>query len=142
MLEQVLLNIPQLLGQVHVVIVGVLETLDLVPQGIHLALAIGAGGLDVGHAVNQLAAVEDGDQQLAGLVILEGLALPGGVGVEQLQRLGEVGLLLAGAQQIGLGLAGGLGEDAVDLFEVGGIFLIFLLSVSPHHYSLLLLLFS
>ena len=82
---------------------GVLKALDLVPQRVHLTLAVGAGGLNVGHAINQMAIVEDGGQQLFGLVVLKGLALPGGVGIEQLQRLGEVDLLLGVAQQVGGG---------------------------------------
>ena len=53
--QEVLLDVPQLLAQVHIVVVGVLKALYLVPQGIHLPLALGAAGLEVGHLIDKLA---------------------------------------------------------------------------------------
>ena len=38
--QQVLLDVPELIGQVHVVLVGVVETLHLVPQGVYLLTAV------------------------------------------------------------------------------------------------------
>ena len=38
--QQVVLNVPQLLGQVHIVVVGVVEPLHGVPHGVHLVLAV------------------------------------------------------------------------------------------------------
>ena len=118
--EQRLFDIPQLLGQVHVVVVGILEPLYLVPQGIHLPLAVGPAGLQVGDSVDQRAALENGHHQFPGLNLGVDLPLPGGVRVEELQGLVKVERLVVEANEVGLRLAGVLGENAVDFFKVGG----------------------
>ena len=118
--QQALLDVPQLLGQVHIVVVGVLKPLHLVPEGVHLPLAVGPAGLEVGHLIHQPAPLEDGHHQLLHLDVGIHLPLPGGVRVEELQGLGEVELLVVEADQVGLRLAGVLGENAVYLLKVWG----------------------
>ena len=89
LLEQALLDVPELLAQVHIVVVGVLKPLDLVPEGVDLSGAPGPHLLDAGLLVDQPAALEDGDQELPDGEVGDGLALPGGLGVEELQGLGQ-----------------------------------------------------
>ena len=118
--QQGLLDVPQLLGQVHVVVVGVLEPLHLIPQGVHLPLTVGPAGLEVGNLIDQLALLEDGHHQFLGFDVGIYLPLPGGVRVKELQGLFKVDLLVVDADQVGLRLAGVPGAAAVHLLEVGG----------------------
>ena len=53
--QQVVLDVPQLLGQVHIVVVGVVKALDLVPQCLHLCLAVALDLVQGGHVIDQLA---------------------------------------------------------------------------------------
>lgn len=53
--QQLVLDVPQLLGEVHIVIVWVFKPLDLVPEGVDLSGAPGAHFLDAGLTIDQLA---------------------------------------------------------------------------------------
>lgn len=71
--QQVLLNVPELIGQVHVVLVGVVETLHLVPQGVYLLTAVFADLRQRRAVVYPLAVQKHRHQQLAGLEIVDAL---------------------------------------------------------------------
>ena len=57
--EQRPLDIPQFLRQIHIIVMGVFKALDLVPKGIHLPLAVGPAGLEVGNFIHQLPALDE-----------------------------------------------------------------------------------
>ena len=56
LLQQTILDIPQLLGQVHIVGMRVVKALDLIPQLIHLFQTIGTDFLQAGTLIHKLAA--------------------------------------------------------------------------------------
>ena len=57
-IEQGMLDVPQLLGQVHIVIMGVLKAFDLVPKGVHLTLEVCKAGLEFWNLVHKLSHLE------------------------------------------------------------------------------------
>ena len=61
LLQQAVLDIPQLLGQVHIVGLGIVKTLHFIPQGVHLGCAVTADFFQGGQFVDQLAALENGE---------------------------------------------------------------------------------
>ena len=73
--EQILLDVEQLLTQIHIVGVRVLEPLHRVPQGIHLGTAVGLDLRQGGQLIDQLSSLKDRDLKgLCGKVRI-GLAL-------------------------------------------------------------------
>ena len=98
---------------------GVLEPLHLVPEGLHLLLAVGLDFLEAGPLIHQPAALEYGDLEGLRGEVRVSLPLPGGPGIEELQAPALVHLLVPDGDIIRLGLAGGLVKNAVDLFEMG-----------------------
>lgn len=52
--QEALLDVPQPLAEVHIVPVGVLEALHLVPEGVHLLPAVGLNLLQAGALIDQL----------------------------------------------------------------------------------------
>ena len=120
LVQKSVLDVPELLGEIHVVGVGVGEAADLLPHTVPLGQAVGADLVQGGEVVDQLAVLEDLDKQLGGGEVGEGLALPGVLGVEDLQGLRVVDGLVVEADQVGLGLARIAAAEAVDLLEVGG----------------------
>ena len=84
----------------------IIEALHLVPQGVHLLAAIGLDLRQGGAVIHPLALQEHRHQQLPGGEIVHGFLLPGGHGVEDLQVLGVVHLLVVEGDQVGDGLAG------------------------------------
>jgi hypothetical protein len=119
LMEHELLHVPQLGGEVNVVVVGIFKALDLVPQPVHLTCAVGANLFNVGQVVDTLTVLENGSQQGHGFIVGEGLTLPCGFGIKQLQRLSKVRLFVKGADIVRHGLAGGFVKQTVDLLEVG-----------------------
>ena len=118
LLQQRAAGIPQLLAQVNVVAVGVLEALDLVPEGIDLLGAVFFDLLDAGTLVDELAFLVDGHEQLARFEVIDFLTLPRGVGVEDLKIPAVVHGLVVDRQIVGNGLAGVTAIEAVELLEV------------------------
>ena len=94
------------------------KSLDLVPQVVHLPGAVGPYIRDIWGAVHQPPFLEDGHQQGYSSEIAHHFALPSRLRVKQLQRLGEIGLLVMDTDIVSHGLASGVFEQAIDLFEV------------------------
>ena len=69
--------------------------------------------------VHQLAALEDGDEQLPGAEVRHGLLLPGGVRVADDEVLRVVHAVVVQADVVCLGHACVAAVEAVDLLEVG-----------------------
>ena len=59
-LQKSVLKVPQLLGQVHIVVVGVFKALDFLPLKVQLVGAAGTDVLQRGEVVDQFAVLEDG----------------------------------------------------------------------------------
>ena len=116
--QQLLLDVIELLAQVHIVAVGVVEALDLVPERIDLRGAVGADLLERGLLVNQLAVFEDRHKQLARLEVIDLLALPGRLGVEDGHFVAVVHRFVVNAQVVRDGLARVAAVEAVELLEV------------------------
>ena len=122
-----MLEIPQLLRKVNVVAVGVIKTLDFVPQGVDLFFAELA---DLGYLVARIYAFtvdKNGLQQFFGGKIGDSLLFPGIVLVEDGQRLGVIDRFMVEADEVGDGFAGFVIKEALKLFEVrvGDLFNIF-----------------
>ena len=96
----------------------VIEALDLVPEGIDLLGAVFFDLLDAGTLVDELAFLVDGHEQLARFEVIDFLALPRGVGVEDLKILAVIHSLVVDRQIVGDGLAGVAAVEAVKLLEV------------------------
>ena len=62
LIQEVMLDVPQFLGEVHVVVVGVGKAADFLPHAVPLLLAMAADLLQGGQVVDQLAVLEDGHQ--------------------------------------------------------------------------------
>ena len=99
---------------------GVVKTLDLIPEGIHLLQTVLADLRQGGEVVDQPAGLEDGDLQLLGGEVIDLLFLPGGVGVKDHQGAAVVHGLVVDGEVVGDGLAGVIAEEAVELLVVGG----------------------
>ena len=97
---------------------GVVEALDLVPERIDLRGAVGADLLERGLLVNQLAVFEDRHEQLACLEVIDLLALPGRLGVEDGHFVAVVHRFVVNAQVVRDGLARVAAVEAVELLEV------------------------
>ena len=116
--QQLLLDVIELLAQVHIVAVGVVEALDLVPERVDLRGAVGADLLERGLLVNQLAVFEDRHEQLARLEVIDLLALPGRLGVKDGHFVAVVHRFVVNAQVVRDGLARVAAIEAVELLEV------------------------
>jgi len=114
-----LLDVPELFGKVDIVAVGVLESLDLVPEGFYLCKTVVADLGDVGSVVDLFTVLVDGNEKLLYGVIGELLCLPGFDGIEYLEGLCGVDDLVVHAEEVCACLAGFVVVDTVDLFEVG-----------------------
>ena len=119
LLQKGLLDVPELLRQVHVVVMGILKALNLVPQQVDPSGAVGPHLGDGGGVVYPPAPQEDGSEQLLGGEVGDTAALPGGVGVKELQGLALVHRLVVEGDEVGESLAALLVEQAVHLLEVG-----------------------
>ena len=75
--QQVVLDVPQLLREVDIVVVRIFKSFDLVPQGIYLLFAVAANLLDVRQLINQLALAEDGLKHLLCRHIFQCALFPG-----------------------------------------------------------------
>jgi hypothetical protein len=118
-LEEAHPQVPQPVGEVHIVDVRVGEPLDLLPQVVHGLPAVLPDLLQGGKVVHELPLLEDRDHELLRAVVLDGLLLPPGIGCEEGQRPGEVDVLVPEAHQVGDRLAVGA-VDPVDLLEPWG----------------------
>ena len=114
-----MLEIPQCLRQIDVVVVRILKPEHLVPHGVDLPTAVVARDGQRRHIVYQLPGAEDRNEQLTDGVIRVGLPLPRVFRVEDFDRLGEIGSLVVQADVIRFRLARFAGIETVDLLEVG-----------------------
>ena len=80
--QQLALDIPQLLGQIDVVGMGVLESHYLAPQHSRLFGAVAADCLDIGQIVDKLALFKQRHQQRLGVKVVEGALFPCVCGVK------------------------------------------------------------
>ena len=114
-----MLDIPELLGQIHIIIVRVVEAFDLVPQPVDLCQAVfpdlGSGG----PVVNALSVLENRLQQFFCREVGERLFFPGVLRVKNGQRLAFINGFIVNAQQIRSGLSAFLFKKPIDLFPVG-----------------------
>ena len=95
----------------------VIEALDLVPEGIDLLGAVLLDLLNAGTLIDELALEVDGHEQLARFEVVDLLALPRGVGVEDLKILAVVHGLIVNGEVVGDRLAGVAAVEAVELLE-------------------------
>ena len=63
--QQIVSDVPKLLRQVHIVVMGILKALNLFPQRVHLLGAVGADLLQGGQLIYQLTLQEDVSQETA-----------------------------------------------------------------------------
>ena len=80
--EQLVLDVPQLLREIDIVVVRVLKALNLIPQRVDFLRAVVADLGGRGRLIDTLAAEKDRHLQFAHRVVGHGLALPGVVGAE------------------------------------------------------------
>ena len=118
LLQQAMLDVPQLLGKIHIILVRIVEPFHLVPEGFKLSLAVVPDFLDRRCLIDALAVLEDRDQQLAGCKVLQGLPFPGRVRIKNLQRPAAVDLLVKQAELVRNGLAGFILIQPVDFLEM------------------------
>ena len=98
---------------------GIVKPLHLVPEQIHLGLAVGLDLGQGGELVDQLAVFEDGHQHLFRGEVAHRLPLPGGPGVEQADGLAALDFLVIDGEHVGDCLAGLVVVEPEDLLEVG-----------------------
>ena len=103
---EIVLDIPELLGKVNVIVVRILESEYLLPHTADLSYAARLDLVERGKIVYELTVFKHFDQKLLCGVICEGLALPGAVGIEELDRLAVVNRLVVKADEVSLGLTG------------------------------------
>ena len=116
--DEVVLDIPELLRKVNVVVVGILKSEYLLPHTADLSYAACLDLVKRGKIVHKLALVEHPDEKLLCGVVGEGLALPGAVGIEELDRLAVVNRLVVEANEVSFSLTGILVSLAVYLLEM------------------------
>lgn len=95
------LELHKLLGQVHIVLMGVVKALHLGPESADLIGTVPLDLLQRRQLIHKLAFFKHGDLELNGPEILHELPLPAGLRVADLQRLGVVHSLVAQADIIG-----------------------------------------
>ena len=71
-LQQVVLNIPQALRQVNIVVMRIVESFDFVPQGIHLLQAILSDFLQIRTLIDQFTILKNGYLQFLRGKIIDG----------------------------------------------------------------------
>ena len=117
-MQQPVLDVPQLLRQIDVIGMRVVKTLDLVPECVDLLGAVFLNVVQLRQLVDQLAVFEDRHEQLLRRKVIDPLALPRRLRVENFQIAAVVDRLVVDAQIVRDGLAGVVAEETVDLFEV------------------------
>ena len=95
-----MLDIPQLLRQIDIVFVRIFKAQDRVPKRACLLRAIALYLVYRRRGVNALSADKYGHLKLLCREVGEGLALPGEVGVKQLERLFAVDFLVVNRNQV------------------------------------------
>ena len=98
---------------------GIVKALDLVPQSIHLLQAILSHLLQIRALIHRLAAFENGNQQLPGGEIINGLGLPGSFRVKNFHFSGIVHGFIVKTHIVRYGFARIVAIEAVQLLEVG-----------------------
>lgn len=116
--KKLVLTAPQLFGEIHEVGLRILETLDLIPQGIDLTDAVLADVLNIRAVVNALAVLEQLYAQRTNRIIGNDTLLPGVDRMEQYIRQRSVDLLIVHGEHVAERLAGLVVEQAVHLLEV------------------------
>ena len=117
--EEIILDRPELFGEVNVIVVRILKTKDLIPHSLDLCLAMCLNLVERGALVNLLSTDEDRLLKLGRGVVFKGLSLPGMLGIKELERLCEIDLLVVYANKIRLGFAVFLAANSVYLLEMG-----------------------
>ena len=113
-----MLEIPQFLRQIDIVVVRVFKPLDFVPVQLKLLLAVFAYLLERGFAVNAFAVLEYGLEQLDRCKVGQRLAFPCVVGVENRQRPRGIDYLVVDAYKVGYCLSGMVFDKPVDLLKM------------------------
>ena len=116
--KHIVLERPELLGKVNVVVVRIAEAANLVPHTLDLLGTVLTDLGKRGERVDLLAVFKHLNEQLGCRIILKRLALPGRYGVKDLERLCIVDRLIVKADQVSLSLAGLATAESVDLLEV------------------------
>ena len=98
---------------------GIIKTLHFVPKLVYLFQAVSADFLQAGAFINQFAIFENGNLQFLSGKVVDGLGLPGCLGIEDLHVLTVVYIFVVDAQIVRNGLAGIVAEEAVQLLKVG-----------------------
>ena len=104
--DELVLDIPELLRKVNVVVVRILKSENLLPHAADLSYAARLDLIERGKLVYKLALIEHSDKKLLCGVICESLTLPRAVGIEQLDRLAVVNRFIVQANEVSLCLAG------------------------------------
>ena len=118
LLQQTILNIPQLLRKVHIIGVRIIKALHFVPQCIHLLQAVGTDLFQTGAMIDKLAISENGDLQFLRGEIIDGLGFPSGIGIENDHILAVVHNFIINTQIVRNSLSRVVTKEAVDLLVV------------------------
>ena len=82
--QKLVLDIPQSRREVNIVFMRIFKAFYLIPEGIHLLLAEGADFLNRRRFIHALALLKHRDKKLFYIIILNHLALPGMLRIENL----------------------------------------------------------
>ena len=111
--------IPELRREVNIVVVGILKSLDLIPESIKLLRAECSCFIGGFVFVYNLAARDDRLKQLLRGVVCEGLLFPGEVRVKEGEGSGEIYYLIGEGDKVRLRLSGLVVKNSVNLFVAG-----------------------
>ena len=117
--EEALLFVPQGLGEIHVIVMRVLEAEHLVPHRVHLFRAVAPDFLDPRKVVDTGSLPEKLLLQRHRPEVFDRLAFPDMVGIENLIRRRIVDRLLPQGQYVRDGLAGFPVKKPPQIFEAG-----------------------
>ena len=75
-MQEIVLDVPELLGQINIVLMRILESLDRIPERIEFLGTVGAELLDRRAVIDEFAVIEDPYQELSCRIVFERLRLP------------------------------------------------------------------
>lgn len=113
-----LLNVPKLLGKIHIISMGIFKALYLIPELVCLSGAVAADVRCRGRGVNAFSVLKNRYKQLAQMVIRDGFALPSVLRIKDFERLCFVNRFVIDAKQVGNGFAAVVVIDSVYFFIV------------------------
>jgi len=82
-----LLDIPKLLGKIHIISMRIFKALYLIPKLVCLGRAVAADIRRRGRGINAFSVLKNGHEQLAQMIICERFALPRVLRIKDFERL-------------------------------------------------------